>query len=269
MVLHNIRNSLSPLRAILTHLGTRQQLVAPENLDRAFQELGRRDLAPERQDKLLEFVRAVLDQYKEQVETSRIDIASANLCLYSIVEVIEGLQQERSKGVMADGFNLPEVVRLSVEAGRFGSEGRIEMQLPDRPVRVSGSRLLISQVLGNLITNSIESLEAGRTSTPKIRVSCALVTDQNQQWGEIQVVDNGEGFPADDAQSLFERGYSTRVHKTGGQGLHWCANVVRSMGGSLSLTSEGRGKGAIASVRLPLAEATVNGEGEGDQAQAA
>ncbi|MDQ2879195.1 MAG: histidine kinase, partial [Pseudomonadota bacterium] len=52
---------------------------------------------------------------------------------------------------------------------------------------------------------------------------------------------------------LFQRGFSTRAHKSGGLGLHWCANSMLAMGGSLALESEGAGRGAVAVLTLDCA----------------
>ena len=58
---------------------------------------------------------------------------------------------------------------------------------------------------------------------------------------EIAIRDDGEGFDAADAPDLFQRGFSTRAHKSGGLGLHWCANSMTAMEGSLRLESDGSG----------------------------
>jgi len=52
---------------------------------------------------------------------------------------------------------------------------------------------------------------------------------------------------------VFQRGFSTREHKSGGLGLHWCANSMTAMGGTLRLESEGRGMGAVAILTLRAA----------------
>ena len=67
---------------------------------------------------------------------------------------------------------------------------------------------------------------------------------------EIAIRDTGEGFDAADAPNLFQRGFSTRAHKSGGLGLHWCANSMTAMEGSLSLDSQGKGLGAVARLML-------------------
>lgn len=65
----------------------------------------------------------------------------------------------------------------------------------------------------------------------------------------IAIRDDGEGFAAERTPTLFQRGCSTRAHKSGGLGLHRCANAI-AMHGGLKLESEGPGRGAVAVLTL-------------------
>ena len=71
----------------------------------------------------------------------------------------------------------------------------------------------------------------------------------------VSIRDDGEGFDAATGQALFGRGFSTRAHKSGGLGLHWCANSMTAMHGALRLHSAGRWQGAVAILTLQAAEA--------------
>jgi C4-dicarboxylate-specific signal transduction histidine kinase len=71
----------------------------------------------------------------------------------------------------------------------------------------------------------------------------------------IAIRDDGEGFAAERGPTLFQRGFSTRKDKSGGLGLHWCANSMAAMQGSLKLESEGAGMGAVAKLSLATAVA--------------
>ena len=109
--------------------------------------------------------------------------------------------------------------------------------------------MILSQVIGNLIGNAAEAVAATGSDSGSIGVSI-------HQAGDIVTVhirDDGEGFDAATGATLFQRGFSTRAHKSGGLGLHWCANSMTAMGGALRLESEGRGRGAVAILTLPAA----------------
>ncbi|HTN53829.1 MAG TPA: ATP-binding protein, partial [Anaeromyxobacter sp.] len=80
----------------------------------------------------------------------------------------------------------------------------------------------------------------------------------------IRVTDTGEGFDPAFAPHLFERfrqgdASSTRKHGGIGAGLALVRHVVEAHGGSVSAHSEGRGRGATFTVRLPSARREAAG----------
>jgi len=113
--------------------------------------------------------------------------------------------------------------------------------------------VLLSQVIGNLFGNSVESIQAARRKQGLIEVSFEQQDGQTGPQILIRVRDNGEGFDPARAKQLFEQGFSTRREKSGGLGLHWCAHALQMMDGTLTLTSDGKGLGAVATIMLPAA----------------
>jgi signal transduction histidine kinase len=74
--------------------------------------------------------------------------------------------------------------------------------------------------------------------TPQLRLHCR---------------DDGVGIAAENLRRIFERGFSTKPDSTNqGIGLHWCANALRSLGGSIWATSDGTGRGAAIHIMLPV-----------------
>jgi signal transduction histidine kinase len=117
---------------------------------------------------------------------------------------------------------------------------------------VLANRLLLSQVVGNLFSNAAEAIAAAGGSG-NISVT---IDDTADGHVEIAIRDTGEGFDRSQAPNLFQRGFSTREHKSGGFGLHWCANSMTAMDASLRLESDGAGLGAVA--RLVLRAPTAH-----------
>jgi signal transduction histidine kinase len=67
----------------------------------------------------------------------------------------------------------------------------------------------------------------------------------------IQVVDDGVGIAPETTHRLFNQGFTTR--KDGhGFGLHASALAAQMLQGRLLLESEGPGRGAVATLELPL-----------------
>jgi signal transduction histidine kinase len=67
----------------------------------------------------------------------------------------------------------------------------------------------------------------------------------------IRVEDNGIGIPPENLTRIFSHGFTTRPDGHG-FGLHIGAINAREMGGSLSVASEGTGRGATFTLILPM-----------------
>jgi signal transduction histidine kinase len=67
----------------------------------------------------------------------------------------------------------------------------------------------------------------------------------------VEIADNGVGIPPENLTRIFSHGFTTRKHGHG-FGLHSSALTARGMGGSLTVRSEGVGKGATFILELPL-----------------
>ena len=126
-------------------------------------------------------------------------------------------------------------VELSCTLGRTG--------------KVLGDPDRLQQVVWNLLSNAIKFTPAGgRVSVALSRAGAAAV---------ISVTDTGEGIPAALLPYVFDRftqGDSsvTRLHGGLGLGLSIVRHIVELHGGEVSARSEGPGRGATFSVRLPL-----------------
>jgi len=103
----------------------------------------------------------------------------------------------------------------------------------------------IKQVVLNLITNALDSLEPGGT----VRISLKRTNGS----AELLVRDNGCGMTAEVLRHLFEPFFSRRRDGSGtGLGLSITYRIVTDHGGSIEPASDGPGKGATMRVLLPL-----------------
>lgn len=87
-----------------------------------------------------------------------------------------------------------------------------------------------------------------------IRIRCSLEQSGGRQVLSMDVQDDGTGIPPELMPRLFSKGFTTKSSETNsGLGLHWCANVLQAMEGSLRAESDGTDRGATFHLRLPLA----------------
>ncbi|MGR5131244.1 ATP-binding protein [Vibrio alfacsensis] len=125
---------------------------------------------------------------------------------------------------------------------------RIINQVPADLKTVSADPQRLEQVLYNLIGNAIKY-----TSEGKIVISATVVDEQVR----VQVVDTGQGIPADQLEHIFEpliqAGQdSSRYRQGAGLGLSISRQLIELMGGSLYVSSQPM-VGTTFSFTLPLA----------------
>jgi signal transduction histidine kinase len=103
------------------------------------------------------------------------------------------------------------------------------------------------QILVNLVSNAKHAcVESGRAD------SCTIMrVVQAGNLVNISVIDNGVGIASENLARIFNHGFTTR--KSGhGFGLHSSALAARELGGTLTVHSEGPGRGATFTLALPL-----------------
>ncbi len=140
-------------------------------------------------------------------------------------------------------------VRPSADAKRITIDAALAD--PDQPLLCDAARM--QQVLWNLLTNAIKFTPEGGT----IRVTAERVDDAALVIG---VADSGMGITPDFLPFVFDRfrqqdAASTRAHGGLGLGLSIVRHVTELHGGTVEAKSEGEGRGATFSVRVPLAPA--------------
>ncbi len=219
---HELRAPLSAVRLWLGLLRTGN--LSAEKAARAIELIeGKAALQARLIDDLLDVSRIIFG--KLTIEVSTVDLA---LCIASSVEALRP---------DAEAKNLS----LNVVRGA-GSMA----------VRVDVARL--QQILGNLLSNAIKFTPDAGSITVEVR--------RQGSEGEISVADTGEGIPADFLPHVFEgfqqaERVSARRHDGLGLGLKIVRHLVELHGGTIAAKSDGIGRGARFTVRLPLLTAVA------------
>ncbi len=122
---------------------------------------------------------------------------------------------------------------------------------PDLPAiaTVSGDAGRLEQVIWNLLANAIKfTPEGGRVG---------VFIERSNNHVEVRVVDTGQGISPDFLPRVFERfrqadGATTRRQAGLGLGLAIVRQLVELHGGTVHAASQGVGRGATFTVRLPI-----------------
>ncbi|MGW8188842.1 sensor histidine kinase [Sphingomonas hankookensis] len=245
-LVHNARNALSPISAILSH-GLAQPPVAERDvIERVVSELARGDVPPNRREKLAAYVMTAIDAAARARMERLAQFETGRAALANVLDIIGGPQDMAAEGVALDRCDVTDLIARNGAIARYGDDRSIAVTFPASPCWVRADRVILSQVIGNLFRNATEAIAARGGGDGQV-----IVTIVDAPVVTVTIADNGEGFDPLDAPMLFQAGYSTRKAKSGGLGLHWCANWMAAMGGALRLESEGPGLGARAILTLP------------------
>jgi len=108
-------------------------------------------------------------------------------------------------------------------------------------------------VLQNLIQNAAEAAAAVGRARARLRIAAELLSSDEQRTVRFTVSDDAAGIAAEQLTRLFQKGYSTKPPGThSGLGLHWCANTLNALGGSITAHSDGRGRETRFDILVPL-----------------
>lgn len=123
----------------------------------------------------------------------------------------------------------------------------IEYHGPDR-LHGDGDAVRIEQVIGNLVNNAIKFSDDGDV----VRVGLSELDGV----ATITVRDEGAGMDAEEVAGLFQPfsqfHQDVRPGHGTGLGLAICHGILEAMGGVISAHSDGRGRGSMFTIQLPL-----------------
>lgn len=128
-------------------------------------------------------------------------------------------------------------------------------------LQVLGDERQLASAVINLIDNAIAYSDPGA----RVAVSARACTDDEDDWVEISVADNGIGINAEDLERIFERFYRVdyaRSRSQGGTGLGLSIvkHTIGAHGGTVNVWSK-VGQGSTFTLRLPAYE-VLNEEDE-------
>ncbi|TXT65169.1 MAG: putative Histidine kinase [Promethearchaeota archaeon] len=149
-------------------------------------------------------------------------------------------------------INLNELIKKSIEELSYLIEEKkhtIKLYLQeDLIVDIDYGRIF--QVITNLLSNSI------KFTPPKGLIT--ITTEKNASHIKFKIEDNGVGIKPENLGTIFDKFETSEMNinkypegKGTGLGLYICKGIIEAHGGTIEVTSEGKGKGATFKFFLP------------------
>lgn len=151
-------------------------------------------------------------------------------------------------------LDLCSVIDASIEGVRLAFEAKniqLETTLQAAACFVAGDQNRLQQIFWNLLSNAIKfTPEGGKVSVAAEQVDARV---------RVSVSDSGIGITPEFLPYIFDRfrqadGSTTRIHGGLGLGLSIVKHLVQLHGGTVEVHSDGKNKGAVFTVTLPLVE---------------
>jgi two-component system sensor histidine kinase KdpD len=154
--------------------------------------------------------------------------------------------------VKFDRIDVAEIVETALRrAARILVQHRVEVDFAPELPTLYADAMLIEQVLFNLLDNAAKYSPPG--STIEIRA------DRAGDKLCLTVIDEGEGIPPSDLETIFEKFHRVRAgdqRAAGtGLGLAICRGFIEAFGGTISAANRSGRKGAVFTILLPASEA--------------
>ena len=221
MLAHELRNPLAPIRNSIYLMQKHLNVSSYEVVQEKFPQLLKI------QDHQVERMVRIMD---DLLDISRIQRGLINLQVgpCQLADLI---------------FHAAETVRPLFEAKKQQFNQQVQTDL--KPMRVDKTR--IEQVLINLLTN------ASKYTQDEGRISLRVTQDARST--QFQVQDNGQGIDPEHLGRVFELFYQEKMVPSAEGGLGIGLTLVRQLielhRGTITASSQGRGKGTIMSAQIP------------------
>jgi nitrogen fixation/metabolism regulation signal transduction histidine kinase len=145
-------------------------------------------------------------------------------------------------------IRLDELIREVVVLYQQGDSNlSFDLELCPGPDGLAADSGRLRQMLHNLIRNSQEAGEEGPVS---VSIASERVEESGAKWLNLELRDNGPGFPELVLEQPFEP-YVSNKARGSGLGLAICRKIVSEHNGSIAITNPPRG-GAQVTISLPL-----------------
>ena len=213
-VAHEIKNPLTPMKLSIQQLQRTLPMDNPKSKDR---------------------IQRALNSLTEQID--------------NISEIANSFSEFAKMPVPRnEPFDLIPVAQKTTVLYSQNNNIKIDFESEYKEMIVLGDRLLVSRVITNLILNGIQSVDPTRQPEIKVRI----YKNPEENFGIIEVSDNGVGIPEDVRKKVFIPNFSTKVGGSG-LGLAMAKRGIEHAGGNIWFETE-EDKGTTFFVDLPISE---------------
>ena len=246
-VIHNVGNVLTNVNSLLETATHRVEGLRIQPLNKLAERLNR----DEADEAFQRAIPAYLQRLSESLGSDRDELALLLETLDANIQHIHQVIRDQKRHAHQQPQRVDVAIRPLVQEAVSCCQARLDqdqirVELSGPPqAKASTDQLLLLQIMINLIGNARNAMRVTKQQS-KLRIEWTVDREI-----EIRIQDNGCGMDAPTLERVFDAHFTTR--ETGsGLGLHFCANALRRIGGSIRALSDGPNLGATFVITLPI-----------------
>jgi signal transduction histidine kinase len=256
-VLHDIGNAVVGFGSYLTRIKRSLEENNPENLQNlaGFFETQQSAIATgigeAKAGAVLSMLKSIIETQVANQDTIHKSIIEQHTSINHIQEILNiqrqymsgnGIQEKKATKLRDIINDCMSMLFASIEKRSIRLSINIPVELP----LIQCNRTRLMQVILNILKNSIEAIDIH-----SIKKAIGLNVFSHDDLLILQVHDSGNGFDEATGRKLFERGFTTKSSGTG-LGLNSCRAIIESFEGTIDITSDGPGKGALTTITFKI-----------------
>jgi PAS domain S-box-containing protein len=254
-VLHNVGNVLNSVNISANLLSDRLAASKLANLVKAAQLLRENSAGlasfltnDPRGARLPGYIAKLADHLHSERQLHLRELESLGKNIEHMKQIVAMQQNYASLGGLSETFDVEEVMEDALRINETSLMARgIRLARSYSPIPpVTGAKHKVLQILVNLSRNAIHAIASSATSNGLLAVA---IQEAGHGRLRIEVRDNGVGIAPENLTRIFQHGFTTKGDGHG-FGLHSSANAAAEMGGSLTASSDGPGRGAVFTLEL-------------------
>jgi signal transduction histidine kinase len=165
-------------------------------------------------------------------------------------DIVQGIEFSARVQTELNVVDLGEVIRLALKLVYMELRRTASLRLDvAAPVRVTGTKTKLGQVVLNLLVNAVHAVANGKPSSQSIAIR--LVS--RESWAILEVSDSGPGVNERDRERIFDPFFTTKADAGTGMGLAISRAIARELGGTLEVDRDPDLGGALFRLKLPEA----------------
>jgi len=266
-VLHNVGNVLNSLNVSVSMIADQVRASRVSGLTRSIELVDNFPgglpafLGTEKGKVLPSYLTSVSKRLSEEQAKVLDELASVNRHVDHIKTIVAMQQSYARPTGVKENVVLAHLIDDALHMGEssFAKHGIEVVKDYSTALSIATDRHKLLQIMINLISNARHALKDHRAAMGDELVGVQQLFVRVRPTSTtivIEVADTGVGIPAENLDKIFRHGFTT---KKGGHGfgLHASANAARELGGTLTVASDGPGRGASFMLELPW---TTNGK---------